>query len=55
MKNNDKPSPVVYWTSEWIETGEVEIRNYANNTKKEVKKRILRGILNKEYRRNRTK
>ena len=50
MRTKDKKSPVVYWTSEWVNTGEVEIRNYANNTKKEVKKRILRGKLNKEYR-----
>lgn len=43
-------SPVVYWRSEWIDTGETEIRHYTNNIKKEVKKRKLVGELNKNFR-----
>ena len=48
MKNNDK-SPVVYWTSEWVNTGEVEVRHFKDNTRKEVDKRILKGELNTNY------
>ena len=45
----EKSSSVVFWTSEWVETGETEIRNYSNNIKKEVSRKILKGKVNTEY------
>ena len=55
MKNNEKLSPVVYWTSKWIGTGEIETRSTKDNKAYTVEKRILKGELNKEYRGTRTK
>lgn len=49
MRNKEKSSPVVFWTSKWKHTGEKEIKHYSNNTKKEVEKKILTGEVNKEY------
>lgn len=54
MKNNDKSSPVVYWTSKWIGTEEIETRSTKDNKPYTVEKRILKGELNKEYRGTRT-
>ena len=54
MRNNTKKSPVVYWTSKWVETDKIEISNYSDNTKKEVCK-ILKGYLNPMYTRLRIK
>lgn len=50
MRNQTKKSPVVYWTSEWVNTGEYETRSSKNNKAYKVEKRILKGELNKEYR-----
>jgi len=50
MRNKTKKSPVVYWTSVWIGTGEYETRSTKDNKAYTVEKRILKGELNKEYR-----
>ena len=50
MRTKDKKSPVVYWNSEWVNTGEYETRSTKDNTAFKVEKRILKGKLNKEYR-----
>ena len=50
MRTKDKKSPVVYWTSEWVNTGEHETRVAKDSKPFTIEKRILKGELNKEYR-----
>lgn len=51
MKNNEYKSPVVYWTSEWIETGETRYIVKKDGTREKVPKLTLQGEKNENYRR----
>ena len=44
-------TPVVYWTSKWVPTGETEIKAGEDNKAIYTEKKILVGERNKEYQR----
>lgn len=47
-----KKSPVVYWTSKWVPTGETEVHSDRYGNKIERPKKILEGQRNPSWRGN---